>query len=530
WILLGAVGFLLLIACVNLANLLLANATGRIRETAVRAALGAGRWRIARQVLTESLMLGLAGAALGLLLTLWGVDLFKWLQPGGIPRADQVNVNGWVLVVTIGLGLLTGVVSGIIPALQLPRTDFQAALKESSRRNAGSRAQNRLRNALVTAEVALSLMLLVGAGLLIRSFLEVVNVDRGFSSESRLLFSVNMPSSYGRARNGEVRDLFIERLNALPGVLSAAVNARPLSGGSPGMGVVAAGWQAEPGEAVPWAGWRLVTRDYFRVMNVRLLEGTTFTERDEIGKPWTVVISERLAQRLFPGNDPIGRQVILWHGQEEVTADVVGVVADQLETALDRDPTFLVYLPYYGTGRPPMQFVVHAVGDPTVVVGTARSILAEIDPTLPISNVETLDEVVGESVAGRRFYMLLLATFASVAIVLALAGIYGVQSYSVTRRSSEIGVRVAMGATNGQILKQIVGRGMQPAALGIVFGLVAAFALSRLLSSLLFGIASSDPLTYAGVAVLLAAAALIACYVPALRALRIDPVVALREE
>lgn len=530
WILLGAVGFLLLIACVNLANLLLANATGRIRETAVRAALGADRWRITRQVLTESLVLGFAGAAAGLLLAFWGVDLFKSLEPGGIPRADQVSINGWVLGFTAAVGLLTGVVSGIIPAIQLPRADFQAALRESSRGTSGSRAQNRLRGALVAAEVALSLMLLVGAGLLIRSFFEVLTVDRGFQSESRLVFAVNMPGSYDTGRRGEVRDQLLERLNAMPGVLSAAVNSRPIAGGNPGMGIVPEGWQAEPGEITPWAGWRLVTRDYFRVMGVRLLSGRTFTERDVIGEPWTAVISERLAERLYPGEDPVGRQVLLWHGQGDLTAEVVGVVANQRERGLDSDPTLTVYLPYYGAGWSPMQFVVHTAGDPTANVGTVRSMLAEIDPSLPISNIQTLDEIVGNSVAGRRFYMLMLAVFAGVAIVLALAGIYGVQSYSVSRRTSEIGVRVAMGATHEQVIRQIVRQGMQPAAIGIVLGLLAAFGVSRLLSSLLFGIASSDPLTYVGVAILLAGAALAACYVPALRALRIDPVSALREE
>jgi len=530
WILLGAVGFLLLIACVNLANLLLANATSRIRETAVRAALGADRWRIARQVLTESLVLGLAGAAAGLLLAFWGVDLFKSLEPGAIPRADQVSINGWVLGFTVAVGLLTGVLSGIIPALQLPRTDFQTALRESSRGTSGSRGQNRLRGALVASEVALSLMLLVGAGLLLRSFVEVLRVDRGFQSESRLVFAVNMPGSYDTARRGEVRDLLLERLNAMPGVLSTAVNSRPISGGNPGMGIAPADWQAERGDSPPWAGWRLVTRDYFRVMGVRLLGGRTFTERDVIGEPWIAIISERLAERLFPGEDPIGRQVKLWYSQNDFVAEVVGVVANQRERGLDSDPTLTVYLPYYGAGWSPMQFVVHTTGDLTASVGTVRSMLGEIDPTLPISNIETLDEIVGASVAGRRFYMLMLAVFAGVAIVLALAGIYGVQSYSVSRRTSEIGVRVAMGATHEQVIRQIVRQGMQPAAIGIVLGLIAAFAVSRLLSSLLFGIASSDPLTYMGVAILLAAAALVACYVPALRALRIDPVVALREE
>ncbi len=530
WILLGAVSFLLLIACVNLANMLLAIATGRMRETAVRAALGADRRRIARQVLTESLVLGLVGAVAGLLLAFWGVDVFKALEPGGIPRADQASINGWVLGFTIAVGLLTGVLSGIVPAIQLPRADFHSALREGGRAMVGSRAQKRLRSGLVVAEVALSLTLLVGAGLLIRSFFQVLTVDRGFQSENRLVFAISMPGSYDRQHRGEVRDQFLERLSAIPGVVSTAVNSRPISGGNPGMGIFPADRAEELDEVTPWAGWRLVTRDYFRVMGVRLLSGRTFTEHDLIGDPWTAVISERLAERLFPGEDPVGRQVLLWKGQEDRRAEIIGIVSNQRERGLDSDPTLTVYLPYYGSGWSPMQFVVHTAGEPVALLPTVRSILAEIDATLPISNIETLDEIVGDSVAGRRFYMLMLAVFAAVALALALAGIYGVQSYSVTRRTSEIGIRVAIGASPDQVLRQIVEQGMRPAIVGIALGLLGAYALTRLMATLLFGVGASDPLTYLGVAALLTAAALVSCYLPARRALGVDPVAALREE
>jgi len=296
------------------------------------------------------------------------------------------------------------------------------------------------------------------------------------------------------------------------------------------MGIFVADRAEEPDEVIPWAGWRLVTRDYFRVMGVRLLSGRTFTEHDRIGEPWTAVISERLAERLFPGEDPVGRQVLLWKGQEDRLAEIIGVVANQRERGLDSDPTLTVYLPYYGSGWSPMQFVVHTAGEPMAQVATVRSILAEIDATLPISNIETLDEIVGDSVAGRRFYMLMLAVFAAVALALALAGIYGVQSYSVTRRTSEIGIRVAIGASPDQVLRQIVGQGMRPAIVGIALGLLGAYALSRLMATLLFGVGASDPLTYLGVAALLTAAALVSCYLPARRALGVDPVAALREE
>jgi putative ABC transport system permease protein len=310
---------------------------------------------------------------------------------------------------------------------------------------------------------------------------------------------------------------------------------RPVAGGSTGMGILPSRQPEEPDEDVPWATWRMVTPEYFKTMGIPLLRGRSFDERDGINSERTaldggVMISERLAGRLFPGEDPIGLTVDLWRGQGPMEAEIIGVVANMRERGLDRDPTLAVYLPYHGLGWSPNYFVVHTAGDPTAIIPTLRAQLAELDPGLPISRVQTLDELVTDSVATRRFNMFLLAIFAGVALILALAGIYGVQSYSVTRRTSEIGVRVAMGATPDRIIKQIVRQGMVPAVFGIVVGLIGAFVLSRLMSSLLFGIAASDVVTYAGVAILLTAAALLSCYVPALRALRIDPVSALREE
>jgi putative ABC transport system permease protein len=531
WVLFGAVGFLLLIACVNLANMLLARATGRTRETAVRAALGADRRRITRQVLTESLVLGLFGGGVGLLFAIWGIDAVKAFDPGGIPRLDQIGVNPWVLIFTVAIGIATGLLSGLMPAIQLPATDLAMALREGHRGLAGGGSQKQVRNALVAAEVALSLMLLVGAGLLIRSFGELMGVERGFQTDSRLLVAVAMPGSYDAQRRGEVRDRFIERIEGISAVRSvSAVSSRPLGGGSTGMGIGAAGQPDDPNAQVPWAQWRLVTSDHFRTLGIPLLKGRTFDERDQIGAPWRAIISQRLAELLWPGEDPIGRTAILWKGQEDDEAEIIGVVGDMREVRLEADPTLAVYLPYYGAGWSPMHFVIHTAAEPTALVPTLRSMLAEIDPNLPISDVESMDEIVANSVATRRFNMLLLTVFAGVALLLALAGIYGVQAYSVTRRTSEIGIRVAMGARPAQVIAQVVGQGMRPAVLGIVVGVAGAFALSRLMSSLLFGVAPSDLLTYALVAALLAAAALLSCYVPALRALRIDPVNALREE
>jgi len=530
WVLFGAVGVLLLIACVNLANLLTASTTARQRELAVRSALGASRGRIVRQMLTESLLLGLIGAGLGLVVALGVVSLVRAFDPGGIPRLAQVTLDTSMLAFTAAVGLFAGLLSGLIPALQAPARAVTPALRDGDRSTAGSRTRKRLRDALIACEVALSLVLLVGAGLLVRSFQELLDVDRGFQSDRRLVAAVNLPGSYQRAQIQDFLQRFLARVEAVPQVHSiAGVNMRPIVGGNTGLGIVPAG-RPDPEDGVPWAGWRLITKDYFRTMGLPLIRGRVFSEQDRIGEPWRAIVSQRLAERLWPGEDPIGRQAILWRGQDEIPAEIIGVVGDMRERGLDTEPTLAVYLPYYGAGWVPIHFVIHTAGEPTAVVPTLRSLLAELDPALPLSDVRSLDDIVSASVAERRFNMLLLAVFAGVALVLAVVGIYGVQAYSVTRRTAEIGVRVALGASARAILRLIVGQGMRPALWGIAVGLLGAFGLSRLLTSLLFGIVPSDPATYAGVAVVLAAAALASCYLPARRALSIDPAVALRDE
>jgi putative ABC transport system permease protein len=532
WVLLGAVGFLLLIASVNLANLLLARATARQRETAVRAALGAGRGRIVRQLLAESLVLGLIGAGVGLLLAVGAIRLVRVFDPGDIPRLAEISVNVWVLGFTVVVGVLSGVLAGLAPAFQVSYSGLVLALREGDRSVAGGRAQRRLRSVLVGAEVALSLMLLVGSGLLIRSFNEVLRVDRGFQSENRLFFTVTLSPSYADGtRTSDFINQLLVRINSMPQVrTSAAVNMRPIVGGSVGMGILAGGQEATSAESVPWASWRLITGDYFQALGLPLLRGRTFTELDEIGSPWRAIISERLAEMLWPGEEAVGQQAILWAGQNDFPAEVVGVVGNMRERGLDADPTLAVYLPYYGAGWSSVQFLVHTSGDPLPLVRTARSMLAELDPNVPLSNVDSFEAMVSDSVATRRFNMVLLLVFAGLALVLALAGIYGVQSYSVARRTSEIGIRVALGATGGNVIKQIAGQGMVPTLVGIVVGSIGALALSRFLSSLLFGIAATDVTTYVAVGLLVAATGLVSCYVPARRAMRVDPAVALREE
>ena len=530
WVLLGAVGFLLLIACVNLANLLLAKATGRTREIAVRAALGASRARIFRMVLTESLVLGLAGAVFGVFLAMAALAAIKSADPGGIPRIEEIGINPWVLAFTLIAAVLTGILSGLFPAFQAPYKSIVSGLREGERSQAGSRSQKRLRSVLVATEVALSLMLLVGAGLLIRSFDRLLRVDRGFQSENRLLVAVNIPGSY-KERADELRNAFLDRVSTVPGVQSAAAMlSRPIVGWDPGMGIVAG--ERPDGESghFPWAGWRVVSGEYFRTMGIPMLKGRTFNQHDQIGKPWRVIVSKRLAETLWPGEDPVGRQALLWKGQSNDQAEVIGVAADQRERGLDAGPTLTVYLPAYGAGPGPIQFAVHTAGNPGALTPVLRSILKDLDPNLPLSDVQTMDEVVSHSMAPRRFNMFLITILASVALLLALVGVYGVLAYSVGRRTSEIGLRVALGATPARVLALIVRQGMRPILIGIGVGLVGAVGLSRFMSSLLFNVKPVDPLTYAGVALLVVFAALLSCYVPALRALRVDPVAALRQE
>ena len=534
WVMLGAVGFLLLIACVNLANLLMARATTRHRETAVRAALGAGRGRIVRQLLLESLLLGAIGAVVGLAIAVATVTVLKNMDPGGIPRLSEVSLNIWILSFSLGVGLLSGVVSGLLPAFQVPYSGLLTALREGDRSVSGGRGQMRLRAGLVGAEVALSLMLLVGAGLLIRSFSEILSVDRGFQTDNRLFFTVTLPPSYNDDEGSRTNDfisLYLERAGSLPQVQSAAaVSARPLSSGSTGLGILAEGQEAGGDESVPWARWRLISEDYFQTLGLPILRGRTFTELDQIANPWRAIISKRVAELLWPGEDPIGSRALLWAGQDNRPAEIIGVVGDMRERGLDSEPTLAVYLPIYGAGWTSVNFVLHTAVDPMPLVSSLRGMLAELDPNLPISNIERLDEMVDDSVATRRFNMFLLLVFAGLALVLALAGIYGVQSYTVARRTSEIGIRVALGAPRTTVIGQIVRQGMLPALLGILVGGAGAFGLSRFMSSLLFGIQPTDPATYAGFGLVLALAALASCYLPARRATRVDPVAALREE
>ncbi|HKF58965.1 MAG TPA: ABC transporter permease [Blastocatellia bacterium] len=530
WVLLCAVGFVLLIACINLTNLLLVRGTGRAREISLRAALGAKRGRIVRMVLGESLLLGLVGGGFGLLLAVMMVGALTRIDTGAVPRLTHAGPNMSVLVFSLSAALLASLVSGLAPALQAPYGNIVAALREGDRGQAGNRVQSRLRAVLVTVEVGLSLVLLVGAGLLIRSFDRLLHVERGFQSENRIALAVSLPQSYSNAQVKDILTRFLAGAASAPGVISAAaVNARPMvAGWNPVMGIgTTEQGDRENGDA-PWVGSRFVTPGYFRTMGIPLLNGRLFDESDATFR--SVVISRSIADLLWAGNDPIGRHLLLWKGQSNVEAEVIGVVGNQRERALDKDPTLTVYLPYYAAGVTPIQFVVQTSDDPMSVVPSLRSVLSRIDPDLPLSDIESLDTVVARSLGQRRFNTLLLGLFAGLALLLAMAGIYGVLSYSVARRTSEIGVRVALGARRRTVLVLIMSQGMRPVLAGVAIGLAGAFALSRLLSGMLFGVTPVDPGTYAAVAMLAIATGLAACYVPARRALRVDPTVALRCE
>jgi putative ABC transport system permease protein len=531
-VLLAAVGFVLLIACANVANLSIARAAGRMRELSIRAALGAAKGRIARQLLTESVMLGLLGGAAGVLLGSWGVALLVKSGPQQLPRLDEVSIDGRVLAFTAAIALLTGVLFGLAPVMQVATGNLHDLLKLGARGTAGSLRRHRTRSALVIVEVAISLVLLVAAGLLLRSFASVAKVDPGFRSQNVLTFGVSLPPArYSTpAQTSGFFHALLDRLATLPGVSTAgAVNPLPFSGSNNSGSFNVEGYAVPHGGAAPHADQRVVSPGYFMAMGISLRKGRLAADSDREGAPLAVVVDEALAQEYFKGQDPIGQH--LRGGDGGGWATVIGIVDHVQHNALDnRQRKATLYWPYLQKSAQSMQVVLHTAGDPIALVNGIRQEVSSLDKDVPIFDVKTMDQRVAASLANRRFAAWLLAVFSFIALLLAAVGLYGVMAQSVLQRSREIGVRMALGAQSADVLRMILRQGAILVVGGLIAGTVAALGLTSLMKSLLFAVKSTDPLTFATVAALLAIVALAATYLPARRATRLDPVNALRDE
>jgi putative ABC transport system permease protein len=528
-ILFEAVGLVLLIACANIANLLLARGAGRRKEIAIRTAVGASRARLMRQFLTESVLLASLGGCLGLGIAAWGVDLLVASAPS-LPRLDEVRIDGWVLGFTALVSLLTGLLFGLAPALQAGSIDQNDSLKEGGRAGGGAPRQ-RLRALLVVGEVAISLVLLIGAGLLVRSFLRVTGDDRGFEGSRVLTATLALPfAPYpDAARQTAFYAQLLERVSALPGVEAAGVTSHlPLGGDNTNSGLLIEG-RTFPDNDPPFADDRLVSPGYFKAMGIPILKGRGFTERDDATAPRVALINETLARKFFPGEDPIGKRIDM-NWKSEGWQEVIGVVGDVRHDGLDLPLFPTVYVPYRQAIDGGMTLVVRAQNDPLQLAGAVRAQVRALDPNQPISSLRTMDEVTSESVGPRRFSTTLFGAFAALALFLAALGIYGVIAYSVTQRTHEIGIRMALGARRRDVLRLVIGHGLRPVGLGVLAGLLAALPLTRLLSGLLFGVGATDPWTFAGIPLLLSGVGLLACYFPARRAARLDPLTALRHE
>lgn len=535
WVMMGAIGFVLLIGCANVANLMLARASGRQREIALRTALGASRWRIVRQLLTESVLLGLGGGALGVLIAYWSVDLIRSANPGEAARFaagwSHLGINLPVLTFTLLLSVLSGVLFGLAPAWQLSRPDLNSALKEGARQATSS--SHRLRGLLVVSEVALSLMLLVCAGLLIRSFLQLVKTNPGFNSDNLLTMNLVLPAA--KYKDEPQRAVFyselLRRVTELPGIASAAaINHLPLGGSNSSTSFLVEGL-AEPPRGQEFLGrYRVCTPNYFETMGIAVLKGRGFTEQDKAGSQAVVVVNETLARKYWPNTDPIGKRM-RYTGplQENPWMQVVGVVQDvKHEMTLPITEDF--YVPHAQDAWSSMVLVAKTKVEPAAMAAPIRQQVLALDKDQPVFDVHTMREVRAISLALYSFSSVMLSIFAGVALLLAAIGIYGVMFYAVMQRTQEIGIRMALGARALDVLKLVVKNGMSLALIGVVAGLAGAYALTRLLASLLFGVTPTDIVTFSTVTLGLLLVALLACYIPARRATKVDPLVALRYE
>ena len=532
-VLLGAVGLILLIACANVANLLLARAVTRQKELAIRTALGASRLRLVRQMLTECLLLAVGGGAAGLLLASWLTTLLGTLNStatiGEMAGVAAITIDLRVLGFTLLITLLTGLLFGLLPAIRLSRPDVNVALKE------GGHAQGlhgrRLRGALMVSEVALAILLLVGAGLLIRSFVKLLDVDPGYRADNLLTARLQLPPRYSEQfRRVQFYEQTLQRLEALPGVQAVGVTSHlPLTNYNLGGNVRVEGRVKPEGEQETSAPIASVNPDYFRAMGIGLRAGRVFTDLDGKGAPSVAVLSEALARELFPDDDPLGKRLVIAAAGGESTT-VIGVVQDIRHQGLDQQIDLACYLSFRQTPRPGVALLLRTGGDPRSLTTAVRAAVREVDPALPVFQIMTMNERLSNSVGARRFNLMLLGAFAGLALLLAGVGVYGVISYVVTGRTHEIGIRMALGAQSSDVLGLFIRQGMTLVLLGVGLGLFGAFALTRVMTGLLFAVGAKDPVTFAAVAVLLSLIALLACYIPARRAARVDPLIALRHE
>jgi putative ABC transport system permease protein len=533
FVLLAAVTFVLLIACANVANLLLARATARHRELAVRAALGAGRGRLVRQLLAESLLLSIAGGASGLVLAWWSVRVLRAVVAEHLPvqRLETVAIDAWVLGFTVAASLASGVLFGLVPALTASGGTLTTALREGGRAGSGSRG-NRARRAFVVVEVALALVLLAGAGLLIRSFIGLLNVNAGFDPARTVTMSVSLPGSRYRepADRTQFFQRLFERIEALPGVEAAgAVSFLPLTGLGAATSYEIVGEEQPPAGNEHVADVRVVSNEYFKAMGIPLVRGRLFNEPDKADATNRIVINEAMARRHWPGQDPLGKRVrVNWNDTRD--DEVIGVVGDVRHTSLEATPRSMTYWPHARFAYPSMTIAIRTTADAPATARAAVAIVREQDADLAVADIRTMGDVVAESVAQRRLTMQIILAFALSALVLAAVGIYGVIAYGVTERTQEIGIRMALGAQRSDVLGMIVGEAMLLTAIGVGAGLAGGLAVTRLMTGLLFNVRPYDPLTFAAVALTLAAIGAAASYLPGRRATRVDPVIALRAE
>ncbi len=527
FILFGAVGFVLLIACANVANLLLVRAAGRQKEIAVRTALGAGRWRIVRQMITESVLLSLVGGALGTLLALWGVEALVALSAESLPSTAQVGIDANVLGFTLLVSVLTGVLFGLAPAVRTMKLNLSESLKEGGRSGSEGAHRNRTRSVLVVIESAVAVVLLIGAGLLVRSLLRLQDTSPGFDARNVLTMGVNLPRA--KYDNPEKSASFFAELESrvagLPGVEAVGfVSELPLSGQLNDMPYTVEGRPPVSIDQAFDSDFRRVNTNYFKALRIPFLRGRNFTEQEVRQGAQVVIISELLARQVFPNEEPLGKRLIMAFGS---TFEIIGIVGDIRDRALESNPAAAMYMPVYPSST---NVIIRSKGDPASLAAAVRKEVWQIDPNQPVANVRTMEQWLERAVAGPRYRTTLLGLFALVALALASTGIYGVMSYSVSQRTHEIGVRMALGARRLDVLRLVVRQGMTLVIVGVALGLAGAFALTRLMATLLFGVTAKDPCTFVAVAALLTLVAFVACYLPARRATKVDPLVALRYE